>query len=670
MPASRALPILALFALPACAAAQEHPVPREHPRLLGSRAELQQLARLRPQAWQRTQAVARQPGAGDHERIVSIGLVCAIDGDRTLGRAAVDIALKSINGPIRVGHETFAHDLANCALAYDLCYDCWTDAERAAYIDYLNRTVDANVNSETHVFHNGWYGYKNWGIGVGCYATWYENPRAESILATTLADYRDRAAPALELAGRGGGWAEGYYIHYFLYEWLFFCEVARRVQGLDLCADAPDFYRHRAIAGMFEMYPGIRDYGSRRAIPMGDSGGFVFGGDRDKELFSRCILASHYRDDPVHQAVNSFNLTTPRAGVGNYAYMDLLWRDETVPKGDLGGFKLSHLSPGPGYVYARSSWAEDATYFFFKCGDRFTAHQHLDVGHFLIARHEELAGDGGWYYDFASPHMVNYGLRSIAHNTILVLDPAEKWPGIRAGNVTGNDGGQHHNWTHHNGAVVDVADWQKGRAAYDIADLLAYEDHGDWLYVAGDATRAYSPAKLAQFRRQIVYVRPGTFVIFDRVVSKNPAFRKTWLLQAAKPPTGAAPELVVTNGKGRLFIHTLLPEAPEVTLHQGADLYIYGGQSYAPPRNPPGPLPECRIEVSPSQPAAEDWFLHVLTATDATMDSAPPAAVRRVGDTFELTVGDTHLGFRADATGGWLEQGVQRSELRQAAEPL
>ena len=32
-------------------------------------------------------------------------------------------------------------------------------------------------------------------------------------------------------------------------------------------------------------------------------------------------------------------------------------------------------------------------------------------------------------------------------------------------------------------------------------------------------TRAYSPKKLDCFTRQIVFARPGTFVIFDRVVS-------------------------------------------------------------------------------------------------------------------------------------------------------
>jgi hypothetical protein len=82
----------------------------------------------------------------------------------------------------------------------------------------------------------------------------------------------------------------------------------------------------------------------------------------------------------------------------------------------------------------------------------------LDVGHFLIYKHEELAGDGGHYDSFGSKHDVNYHLRTIAHNTILLYDPSESWPNIRAGTVSNNDGGQSHAWPHHNGAVSDPAE--------------------------------------------------------------------------------------------------------------------------------------------------------------------------------------------------------------------
>lgn len=629
----------------------KHAVPDEHPRLLGSLKRLQGLAAERPEAYQQVVQVAREINADDHAKMISMAIVCAVESDEQLGKLAVQMAMKYINGPIRSGHVTFGHDLARCAIVYDLCYQYWSENQRAGFQEYMNKTVDANVRSETHVFHNGWYGYKNWGIGLACYATYYENERAQSILQALEQEWLTRAAPALELAGDGGGWAEGYYIHYWLYEWLFFCEAARYCEGVDYYAAAPKFFNNRAIAGMFETYPGIKTYNSRRSVPMGDGGGRTFGGDRDKTLSARRILVNYFYDDPNHQVVHAFNETTPRSSVGVYAYKDFLWRNTSIAKGDINGFKLSHISPGPGYVYARSSWDEDATYFFFKCGDRFTAHQHLDVGHFLIYKYEELAGDGGHYDSFGSSHDVNYHLRSIAHNTILVHDPSETWPNIRAGTVTGNDGGQSHSWPHHNGAVTDPQQWLKGRKLYDIADILAFEDRGEYLYVAGDCTRAYSPDKLAYFTRQIVFLRPCIFVIFDRVCSTNPQFKKTWLLQAMKEPVNAGEDMVVTNGKGRLFIQTLLPENPQIRLVTGAELYSYDGNKYLPGRDT-GPAPQCRIEISPPEPATVDYFLHVLTATDAATTSVEKAAINVTDQIVTVIKGPAEITFTTNEVGG------------------
>jgi hypothetical protein len=646
-------PLLCLLFPNSSAAGQtiKHTVPDEHPRLLGSREHLQRLAKERVEDYQRAARVARELDAGDHAKMISMAIVCAVEYDEQLGKRAVKMAMKYINGPIRKGHVPFAHDLARCAIVYDLCYEYWSEDQRVKFHEYMNKTVDANVRSETHVFHNGWYGYKNWGIGLACYAAYYENERAASILQSLEQEWRTRAAPALNLAGDGGGWAEGYYINYWLYEWLFFCEVARHCEGVDYYAAAPRFFKSRAIAGMFETYPGIKIYNSRRPIPMGDGGGRVFGGDRDKALSARRILVNHFRDDPGHQAVQAFNETTSRSSVGVNAYKDFLWRDTSIRKSNLRDFKLSHLSPGPGYVYARSSWDEDATYFFFKCGDRFTAHQHLDVGHFLIYKYEELAGDGGHYDSFGSSHDVNYHLRSIAHNTILVREPSEVWPKIRAGPVSDNDGGQSHSWPHHNGAVTDPAEWQKGRQLYNIADILAFEDRGEYLYVAGDCTRAYSPEKLAYFTRQIVFLRPGSFVIFDRVSSKNPQLKKTWLLQAMKVPAKDGQDMVVTNGKGRLFIQTLLPENQQVRLATGADLYSYNGKKYLPGRDT-GPAPVCRVEISPSKPSKVDYFLHVLTATDAMTASVEKATLKVVNQRIMAMVGPAEITFRTSEVGG------------------
>ena len=592
----------------------------------------------------------------DSLKMPSLALVSAIKGDAAAGEKAVRLALNYVNAPIKIGHIPFGSDLALCALVYDLCYPSWKPEERSKFIEYMNKTVDANVESETGVLHNGYYGYKNWGIGLACYATMYENQRAGEILKNLEEEIKTRAVPALEMAGDGGGWGEGHYVHYWTYEWLFFCEVARLCEGVDYYALAPKFFGHRAIAGMFEMFPGGQPHEVNCPIPMGDGGYGTYGGFSEKILAARRILVDYYRNDPAHQAANTYNHFVPTNSIPQYAYMNFLWNDPTVPKGDLKQFKLSHFSPGPGYVYARSSWEPDATYFYFKCGPRFTAHQHLDVGHFLIYRHEQLAGDGGVYDAFNSSHCCNYYLRSIAHNTLLVYDPAEKFPdGIRACPKSFNDGGQAYPWLNtpvgHNGGVADVPAWQKNRKLLDIGEMLACDDAGAWLYVAGDCTRAYAPQKLEAFTRQIVFLRPGTFVIFDRVKSKNAGFKKTWLLQTMKTPTGTAPDLVVTNGKGKLFIQTLLPEKPQVKLCSGAELYSYGGQSFPPANNANGPVPECRVEVSPSTPSEVDFFLHVLTATDASVASAPRATVK-TGSEVTVTIGTATIAFQTTTLGG------------------
>ena len=195
-----------------------------------------------------------------------------------------------------------------------------------------------------------------------------------------------------------------------------------------------------------------------------------------------------------------------------------------------------------------------------------------------------------------------------------------------------------------------------------IADILAFEDRGDYLYVAGDCARAYRPKKLERFVRQIVFLRPGTFVVFDRVAATEARFEKTWLLQAMQSPRRQDPFLVITNGKGRLFVQTVLPRRPRVRLAEGADIYTYGGASY-PPQRDTGPAPACRIEISPTEANREDLFLHVLTATDAAVSDVPAAEARVEAGSVTVTIGETTLAFFADTPGGYLAAGGTKRSL-------
>jgi hypothetical protein len=234
-----------------------------------------------------------------------------------------------------------------------------------------------------------------------------------------------------------------------------------------------------------------------------------------------------------------------------------------------------------------------------------------------------------------------------------------RWPSFKPW----PDRGQHHQWPHHNGAVSDPQQWHRDRQRYEIGQLLAFEDRGDWLYVAGDATRAYSPEKLDYFTRQILFLRPGTFLVFDRVKARAATMAKTWLLQAMEVPESVAPPLSVTNGPGRLFVQTLLPSDAQTRLCAGDDLYSYGGQHYPPSRDT-GPAPKCRIEISPCEPAETDYFLHVLTATCAETDSVPRATVADSPHEVLVSIGSTrialakdHVAARMASEDGWIVLG-------------
>jgi hypothetical protein len=118
-----------------------------------------------------------------------------------------------------------------------------------------------------------------------------------------------------------------------------------------------------------------------------------------------------------------------------------------------------------------------------------------------------------------------------------------------------------------------------------------------------------------------------------------------------KTPKKAGRDLMVTNGKGRLFIQTLLPKNPHIELVDGGELYSYGGKKYPPNRNT-GPAPECRIEVSPSQQAAVDYFLHVLTTTDADTGRVDRAQAQVDDGQIAVRIGDTNVTFLKAEVGG------------------
>ena len=237
-------------------------------------------------------------------------------------------------------------------------------------------------------------------------------------------------------------------------------------------------------------------------------------------------------------------------------------------------------------------------------------------------------------------------------------------------------------------SVRSLEDWRRTRDLWDRCRLAPVESRpGEFHYARADATRAYQPSKLKRFTRELVYL-PGAsaLVVFDRVRSTDPSYRKAWLLHGVDEPRVEGPEkgvgigdggtryanaatVTFDEGEGRLRVHTLLPREREVVVRGGPGFEFWtpgdakggavglgpelaprsarravpcrttptsgrcgrpSGEATSTGSRPPTAGRWCRaawrIEVSPARPALDDVFLNVLEIGDRS----DATAARRV----------------------------------------
>lgn len=341
----------------------------------------------------------------------------------------------------------------------------------------------------------------------------------------------------------------------------------------------------------------------------------------------------------------------------------LLWADATVPQVGPGSLPPTMLFFERGYLCMRSDWSESAVFAHFHCG-RFESdwRNNADNNSFLIYRKGYLACDTGTralnnpeQRDMSDgSHHERYFVQTIAHNSITIgtEDVAgDGWTAVCGGQVSRPKREWIDRWAERGYGEP----WRAGR-------ILAYRTHPLFDYVAGDAARSYSPDLVRGFTRQLVYIRPGLFIVFDRVTAVRANDPKRWYLHTMEEPRLLDGEEAAdtslhdhghylwrgTTGRAAhqgsaLFWKTLLPRQATIRKiggrgHQfevdGENLDMYDAWYE---RLGPGffdriGLGLWRIEVEPRGQSKEDLFLHVLWATDATAaDMLPVELVEREG---------------------------------------
>ena len=358
---------------------------------------------------------------------------------------------------------------------------------------------------------------------------------------------------------------------------------------------------------------------------------------------------------------------------------DILWRDTDIEPMSPETLPLTKYSGTPfGWMIARTGWGDNSVVAEMKINEHFVGnHQHLDGGSFQIYYNGPLAIDAGAYHGtsggYNSPHNKNFFKRTIAHNSLLIYDPEEKFAcwnygGSDKTEFAANDGGQR----------MPGDRWDTCRSfdsllsdAYTTGKALAHgtsEDYiaPDYSYLKGDITQAYSD-KVKEVKRSFVFLNlksenvPAAMIIFDKIVSAKPEFKKQWLLHSIEKPEISNNGFVVKRTKdgdrGMLYNSVLLPEINNCEINAiggpGKEFWVNGvNYENKPQANRPDPRNErgeWRVEISPKNHEKEDYFLNVIQVADNKCKDMHKATLLKSEKTVGVMISDRIVTFSKDS---------------------
>lgn len=607
----------------------------ERPRLYLTAADLPtaaaRVASSHRDAWERIEAARGSQGLTD--RMLANAFSYLVTGNRAQAREAIEAALEQ-------SADHSSHDLANAyrvwpeAVAYDWCRDRVSAAAGRRLLANVQVQLEmaGGPSLETQTLHMGHLVNHLADAHLPAGIAFHEE--APGIYARALGVARSQIA-AKNLFYRHGLSSQGnsYGVTHFNGD-IRLLAMLRAATGEDLLQRFP-FYRD---VGYYWIYTRRPD---GQLLRNGDD---YLDASRSGSYWSPAWLAEAlawaadaYRDPYLlGEYLKVRNLGQPWTAI-----LDILRRDPTLePKGPQDLPPVRYLDGPAGTLLWRSGWGPDDAVGLFKVGPLYVKnHEHLDRLSFQVYCRGALAIDSGLYEGrdsgYGSAHWIQYFQRTIAHNSLLIRDPAEVV--LYRGQPVAADGGQRYPGQGHDPVSLDDLTDPMWR----IARVLGCESDGEagcWTVVTGDATQAYG-AKAESVRRTFALlagfgaqagVPAAALVVHDRVVSRQPELEKVWLLHSLEEPSPFAGGFTVARSGpgcgGVLVAHTLLPRSPrlEVTGGPGRQFEV-NGVDHPTAKGGDAEGGAWRVEVTAAGGGASVEFLHVLLVYPAQ-----PGAMARV----------------------------------------
>ena len=563
----------------------------------------------------------------------SLALVYLLTGNDEKGKAAISGALSEISNLKASRGIKFLNPVFTGALVYDWCYPLWSEKQKQTFIDQCKRIHGSHSpywpvkgNYGSIVSHNveGWY----WNQLIAGIAIYNENStiynEASNLLLEDFTEVRNFFFKSH--MHHQGAYIGTRYSHVIMSSIIF-----NKLTNGNIFTEEEQFVPYQLI---YHIRPDGQQIRTGDVIT--DDGAWEHKGN----VLS---LSASLFEDPYNRWLAD-QKKFPVYDKVLYDLFELILRPKKADKKPISELPLTKYFDEPvgAEMIARTGWkigsnSSDA-HVHMRIGQYyFGNHQHKDFGSFQIYYKGNLTGDSGMYQGtssrVSSNHWKHYYRASIAHNSLLIIDPNEKYVG---GNWTNTnvDGGQR--WPLNSNVqpktLQELLDPNNG---YKYAEVIAYDFGPDkikpeYSYIAGDLTDGYiysnglNPDKVSKVTRSMVTFNtenpsyPCVFAVFDKIISTNKTFQKKFILHSMKKPLIDSNKVVIKRGDGedgKLVSYTLLPQKPSYKKVEG---YMINNTEYDPgdKKNKSYEDMRWRIEVSPSTQQLENEFFHVMAVMD------------------------------------------------------
>lgn len=580
--------------------------------------------------------------------LVAHALNYAVYGDKESGKMAVDGMENFLRSSAAAtgydGTRTGGSVIRSAAKVYDWCYDLLTESQKKFYITSCESLAGGMEVSwppikQGDVVGHGVEAQIQQDLLSLAIATYDERPDIWNVVAGRL---YSKIAPAADFYNQAAGWhhqgdSYGEYRHHYN-SWAQYLITA---MGLEAPMNNENL-THMPYGYIYARRPDGQ--------MMRDGDTYEDSGEKMGTYWSGteiCYLDAYLGNDPylLNEGL--------RSNVYGTSQTDSDWLIISNP--DLKSRSIYELPKSMftneplSIAFARTGWEDginsNAVVAMMKIGGyHFGNHQDFDNGHFQIYYKGALATDSGIYEGrlqsqgaegstrYGEKHHFGYQRKSVAQNTVLVFDPNETFADGY------NDGGQ--NATQGNGEPKDVdtlIEWNKDNHATTLAREIGEDTHDPaYTYIKGDLSDTYS-SKVKEYNRSFMFLNlfddevPAALIVFDKVVSSNASFKKSWVLHGLEEPEISGNQTIYRRTyseprnhqayNGKLICDTLMPAQDNTTIEkiggEGKE-FFYQGVNYAgyPLETVADEGVTWRIEVSPKKAAETDYFLNVLQVSD------------------------------------------------------